>query len=396
MTATTCTARLLCPGVTSPTPDARPPRLKLTRATYLRRRIAVASVGLVLLGALGITAVQLARDDSGSADTTETANTDPTTTLDAVGGTTSDGTTSATAGGTTSDGTTSDGTTSDGTTDGSSATAVSTSSAADTAGSAAASTMPITTSVTTTLVGAEPPPDVDAIAYAVYDPATETWMAEQGADERRPVGSIMKLLTARVVLDTGDLTKVVTVPQLALDPQESAIGLLPGEQYGRDVLFRAMLIVSANDAARSLAVDIAGDESGFVDMMNQTAERMGLVNTNAANPVGLDASTGYSSARDMVLLANDLLGDPTFAAAVLKPTAKLHGQTFPSTNDLLGTYPGADGVKTGRTTQAGYCLIGSATRDGRRVIVAVLGSSTDAARAEAASDLLDWAFATEI
>jgi D-alanyl-D-alanine carboxypeptidase (penicillin-binding protein 5/6) len=321
----------------------------------------VASVGLVLLGGVGVGAIQLARSDD-----------------DAATGTSSPAGASSTA---------------------ASLTPVTDAIPLETVASGETVAADSTTSSTlvppaasTTLVGAVAPPSVDAAAYAVYDPATETWLAESGADDHRAVGSVMKLLTARVVLDTGDLAKVVTVPELSVDSKESAIGLVPGEQFPRDVLFRAMLIVSANDAARSLAADIGGDEATFVDLMNQTAERMGLVDTHAANPVGLDDADGYSSARDMVLLATDLLGDPTFAAAVVKPTAKLHGQTFPSTNDLLGSYPGADGVKTGHTTQAGYCLIGSATRDGRRVIVAVLGSSSDAARAQAATDLLDWAF----
>lgn len=356
--------------MTSPSRHDRPPGLKLSRATYLRRRIAVASVGLVLLGGAGIAAVELTGDDTDTAaGTTQLV-------VDTSGDTTGDTTVVSSTLGDAAAGTT----------------------VAAPTESTPTSDAPTTTAAPSvvTVAGAPTVPSVDAVAYAVYDPATETWLAEQGADDRHPVGSVMKLLTARVVLDTGDLAKVVTVPQLSVDSKESAIGLVPGEQFPRDVLFRAMLIVSANDAARSLAADVGGSEAGFVAMMNQTAERMGLVDTHAANPVGLDDEQGYSSARDMVLLANDLLGDPTFAAAVIKPTAKLHGQTFPSTNDLLGTYPGADGVKTGHTTGAGYCLIGSATRDGRRVIVAVLGSSSDAARAQAASDLLDWAFANPV
>jgi D-alanyl-D-alanine carboxypeptidase (penicillin-binding protein 5/6) len=368
--------------VTSPSRDARPPGLKLSRATYLRRRIAVASVGMVLLGGLGVAAVTLTGDDTDTATgTTNSIVTD-----------TTGSTTGSTTGNTTGDPTVVSSTVADaaaGTTLVTSTEPVPTSDATTTSS-------PTATPSVVTVAGVASVPSVDAVAFAVYDPATETWLAEQSADDRRPVGSVMKLLTARVVLDTGDLTKLVTVPDLSTDSTESAIGLIPGEQFQRDVLFRAMLIVSANDAARSLAADIGGSEAGFVTLMNQTAERMGLVDTQAANPVGLDDENGYSSARDMVLLANDLLGDPTFAAAVVKPTAKLHGQTFPSTNDLLGTYPGADGVKTGRTTGAGYCLIGSATRDGRRIIVAVLGSSSDAARAQAATDLLDWAFANPI
>ena len=85
--------------------------------------------------------------------------------------------------------------------------------------------------------------------------------------------------------------------------------------------------------------------------------------------------------------------DETFRTTVARTSANLHGQTFAATNDLLTGYPGADGIKTGHTTDAGYCLVGSATRDGRRIIVAVMGSSTDATRVAAATKLLDWGFA---
>ena len=237
------------------------------------------------------------------------------------------------------------------------------------------------------------PPSVDATAYAVYDTSSGEWLAESGADNPVAVGSVMKLLTAKVVMDNGDLTKVVTVPDLQMDPLESAIGLFEGEQLPRDVLLRAMLIVSANDAARALAVDVGGSQDAFVEMMNQTAQELGLDNTVASNPVGLDSGTARSSARDMVRLAEMLMQDEAFRTTVARTSANLHGQTFASTNDLLlAGYPGADGIKTGHTTDAGYCLVGSATRDGRRIIVAVFGSSTDAARVAAATTLLDWAF----
>ena len=196
-----------------------------------------------------------------------------------------------------------------------------------------------------------------------------------------------------MVLQAGDLAQVVTVPELQVDIAESAIGLYKGEQVPRDVLLRAMLIVSANDAARALAIDVGGSIEGFVQQMNAAADELGLSNTVAANPIGLDASGAHSSARDMVTLAALLMRDPTFREAVKKPSANLHGQTFAATNDLLRTYEGADGVKTGHTTDAGYCLIASATRDGRTVLVAVLGAPTEDARLAGATALLDWAFA---
>jgi D-alanyl-D-alanine carboxypeptidase (penicillin-binding protein 5/6) len=282
--------------------------------------------------------------------------------------------------------------------------------AVDTA--AAPTTVPVTAAATTTVpVDTAPPlpattapsteaataptdlPAIDATAYAVYDVGTHTWMATVNADAPVPVGSVMKLLTTYVVLQAGDLGKTVTVPALQVDTSESAIGLYQGETLPRDVLLRAMLIVSANDAARTLAIDVGGSTDAFVARMNAAAAQLGMSATVAANPIGLDAAGAHSSARDMVSLAAVLMQDDVFRQAVGKATARLHGQTFSTTNRLLTTYPGADGVKTGHTTDAGYCLAASATRDGRTIYVVVLGASTNAARTKSATALLDWAFA---
>lgn len=237
-------------------------------------------------------------------------------------------------------------------------------------------------------------PVVDAAAYVVLDTSTGAWLGESAADEQRAVGSVIKLLTSYVVMQAGDPERTVTVPDLELDPDESAIGLYPGEQITRSVLLRAMLIVSANDAARTLAVDVGGSQDGFVAMMNDAAATLGLTGTVALNPIGLDTAGAHSTARDLATLAALLMQNGTFRATVARTSATLHGQTFPATNDaFLTTYPGADGVKTGHTTEAGYCLAASATRDGRRLVVVVLGSSSDDARVAAASALLDWGFA---
>ncbi len=249
------------------------------------------------------------------------------------------------------------------------------------------STLPATTTTTTPL------PVVSVPSWAVFDVSRQQMMAANAADAPMAVGSLMKLLTAYVVNEAGDHTRVVTVPRMQIDPMESAIGLYAGEQLPRDVLVRAMLIVSANDAARALARDVGGSEDAFVAMMNDAAGRLGMTGTHAVNPVGLDAAGQHSTARDIVLLGNVLMSDPTFRTTVARTSARLHGQVFPATNDLLGVYAGADGIKTGHTTQAGYCILASATRDGRTVIVAVLGAATEPDRDASATALLDWAFA---
>jgi D-alanyl-D-alanine carboxypeptidase (penicillin-binding protein 5/6) len=247
-----------------------------------------------------------------------------------------------------------------------------------------------TTAVATTDSGQLP--HIDAAAYAVYDVGSQQWLAGLDADTPRPVGSLMKLLTAYVVMQAGDPTHVATVPVMHLDPAESAIGLYAGQRVQRDVLLRAELIVSANDASRTLALDVGGTEEGFVAMMNQAAQALGMLNTVAVNSVGLDAAGAHSSPRDMVAIATILMQDATFRTTVARTDARMNGQRFDATNKLLTSYDGATGVKTGHTTDAGYCLVGSATRGDRSVIVAVLGAPSDKARIEGASALLDWAF----
>ena len=218
-------------------------------------------------------------------------------------------------------------------------------------------------------------------------------LATTNADARLSVGSLMKLLNAVVAYDAGQQDKDIVAPDgLAGSEGESVIGIGAGQVVSRSLLIRAMLKVSANDAARLLAIDIAGSEDAYATMMNDAAASLGLTNTHAVNASGLDAEGQFSSARDLITLATVLSANADFRQTVMETTAQFNGQTIPNTNDLLVTYPGADGIKTGHTSNAGYCLLASATRHGRRIIVAVLGAPTDDARDQAAATLLDWAF----
>ncbi len=236
-------------------------------------------------------------------------------------------------------------------------------------------------------------PAVEATAYALYDMRSGQFLMSNQPDAQVPVGSLIKLLAAQTAYAAGDPTRVVTAPPgLIVDSEESRIGIFDGQQLPRDLLIRAMLIVSANDAARLLALDIAGGEAQFADQMNLMATSLGLANTHAVNATGLDAEGQFSSASDLTRLAAFLMGNPTFQLTVKRTDATLNGQTLPSTNDLLTKYPGADGVKTGHTTNAGWCIVASATHQGRRLIATVLGAPTEEARDAAATALLDWGF----
>ena len=244
-----------------------------------------------------------------------------------------------------------------------------------------------------TIAGANGAPPVDASAYAVFDTQASAMLATANADARLPVGSLMKLLNAVVAYAAGDQDKDIVAPDgLAGGEGESVIGIDAAQVVSRALLIRAMLKVSANDAARLLALDIAGSEDAYATMMNDAAASVGLTNTRAVNATGLDAEGQFSSARDLITLATVLSANANFRQTVMETTARFNGRTIPNTNDLLVTYPGADGIKTGHTSNAGYCLVASATRHGRHIIVAVLGAPTDDARDQAAATLLDWAF----
>jgi serine-type D-Ala-D-Ala carboxypeptidase (penicillin-binding protein 5/6) len=235
-------------------------------------------------------------------------------------------------------------------------------------------------------------PPVSAAAYVVLDGDTGEPLASFNADQPRPVASLVKLMTARLVLDAGRLEHTATVPPLQNSGDESQAGLDPGDHVSRGELLQAMLVASANDAARTLAVDVAGNEHSFVRMMNAEAAAAGLDATRYTNPVGLDDPAQHSSAADVAHLARDLMQDPAFRRIVAAESTTLNGSELPATNDLLGTYPGADGIKTGHTDEAGWCIAASATRDGRSIVAVVLGAPTEQARDAAARTLLDYGF----
>jgi D-alanyl-D-alanine carboxypeptidase (penicillin-binding protein 5/6) len=235
-------------------------------------------------------------------------------------------------------------------------------------------------------------PPIPAAAYVVLDGDTGEPLASYNADQPRPVASLAKLMTARLVLDAGQLEQAATVPPLQTAGDESQAGLEPGDQVSREELLGAMLVASANDAARTLAVDVAGDEPRFVEMMNAEAAAAGLEATRFANPAGLDDPAQHSSAADVARLAHDLMQDPVFRQIVAAESTTLDGSELPATNDLLGTYQGADGIKTGHTDEAGWCIAASATRDGRSIVAVVLGAPNEQARDDAARALLDYGF----
>mgnify|MGYP001029072202 CR=1 FL=1 len=220
---------------------------------------------------------------------------------------------------------------------------------------------------------------------------------ERDADAERAMASTTKVMTALVVLDNAELTDTVTVSADAAAVGEAEVGLVAGETYTVQQLLEAMLVHSGNDAAFALAEYVAGDEGAFVALMNEKATQLGLAHTAYTNPHGLDETGHFTSAADLATLSTVAMADPRFAAIVSMPKVDVRAggasKTFESSNKLLGSYEGANGIKTGWTNDAGYCLVASARRGTVGFIAVVLGTTSENDRFEQARALLDWGFA---
>jgi len=228
------------------------------------------------------------------------------------------------------------------------------------------------------------PPQISARTAVVIQPDTRDVVYAKGAEVRRPIASTTKLMTALLALEKLDLSDVLRAAPYHPSPAESIVGLRTGERMTVADLLRALLLPSANDAAETLAVGIAGSRKAFVRMMNERAKQLGLKNTHYANPIGLDAPGNYSSAQDLVQLALILRRNPFFVTTTNQPKAILRSgsrrRVVVNRNTLVQNVPVVNGVKTGHTSGAGYVLVGSATRDGITVLSAVLGDPSESTR----------------
>jgi len=238
------------------------------------------------------------------------------------------------------------------------------------------------------------PPAVTARAAVVVDGETGRVLYDLGAHDRLPPASTTKIMTAILALESGADTggSVVSDIDARWLKGSSVMGLRPGMVLSvRDLLYGLML-PSGNDAAIELAKIVDGSEAAFVDRMNQKARELGLRDTNFVNPHGLDDPNHYSSAYDLAMLARYAMANPQFAELVRTRDYQLSppsGYVLRNGNSFLQRYPGADGVKIGWTEAAGWTLVASAERDGRRLFATVLNSTDRDADAAA---LLDWAF----
>lgn len=240
------------------------------------------------------------------------------------------------------------------------------------------------------------PEGIESRAWIVVDARSGDVLASQAAEERLPIASTTKLMTAYVAMKELPLGKIVRAAPYEPIYGESLLGLREGERVSvRDLLYGLML-VSGNDAAHTLAVAAAGSEERFVGQMNRYAAALGLADTHYANTIGLDEEGNYSTAADLATLTRRLLRDPTFARIVDTREALLRSLDRPrrieNSNDLLETAPWVTGVKTGHTFDAGYVLVASGERRGVSLVSATLGEPTEEARFADNLDLLEYGF----
>ncbi len=223
----------------------------------------------------------------------------------------------------------------------------------------------------------------------------ELWA--RNPDSRRAMASTTKIMTAVVVLERVGLDSIVTVDRPAAKVGESTMGLITGEKLSVGEILKGVLVQSGNDAATMIAEAVGGSEQDFVAMMNAKAAQLDLVNTAYVNPHGLDAPGHYTTAGDLTVLARYAMHDPTFRELVGLKTVKVRSDRYThvltSHNIMLKTYKGAEGIKTGWTDDAGYCIVVAAKRGEVEFVGTIMGAASEGDRAKQAKVLLDWGFA---
>lgn len=241
-------------------------------------------------------------------------------------------------------------------------------------------------------------PQLAAESYVLMDAASGKILVEHNADVRLPPASLTKLMTAYIAtkeIQKGQIAEedMVTVSEKAWRTGGSRMFIDVGKQVSVDDLLHGIIIQSGNDASVALAEHIAGSEEAFSSMMNAAAGRMQLDNTHFMNSTGLPAEEHYSSANDMAKLARAIIyEDPEHYAIYAQKEFLWNNIKQPNRNLLLWRDKTVDGLKTGHTDEAGYCLVASAVRDDMRLISVVFGASSEASRAAETQKLLTYGF----
>jgi D-alanyl-D-alanine carboxypeptidase (penicillin-binding protein 5/6) len=243
------------------------------------------------------------------------------------------------------------------------------------------------------------PPSVIGKAWIVGDLSSGQVLASQKVDERFEPASLTKLMSAYVVFialrdKKLSLDQTVNVSPRAWKASGSRMFIEPRRPVTVDELIRGMVVQSANDACIALAEAIGGSEDVFAQMMNREAARLGMKNTRFMNSTGLPDAQHYSTAQDLYLLAAALIRDfpNEYAQYYSQKEYRYNNISQPNRNRLLWIDASVDGVKTGHTEAAGYCLVASSRRGGRRLLSVLLGSTSEAARAQESLKLLNWGY----
>ncbi|WIG26381.1 serine-type D-Ala-D-Ala carboxypeptidase DacF [Bacillus toyonensis] len=241
-----------------------------------------------------------------------------------------------------------------------------------------------------------------ASSAIVIEQDTGKVLFDKNPNEKLPPASMTKIMTMLLIMEQVEKGKLklndkVRASEHAASMGGSQIFLEPGEEMTVNEMLKGIAIASGNDASVAVAEHIAGSEEGFVNMMNKKAKDLGLKNTHFQNPTGLPAKDHYSTANDMAIMARELMKYPLIRKYTGKYEDYLREDTdkkfwLVNTNKLVRFYPGVDGVKTGFTTEAKYCLTASAEKNGMRVISVVMGAPTSKERNNQVTKLLDYAF----
>lgn len=242
------------------------------------------------------------------------------------------------------------------------------------------------------------PPVLNASAYILMDAASGEILVEKNADKQLPPASMTKMMTSYLAtheLALGELNEQDPVPVSIKAWKMGGSKMFIRE--GRDVplidLIKGVIIQSGNDASIAVAEFVAGSEDAFVDLMNRHAQRMGMENTQFKNATGWPAEGHFSSARDMAILAQAIINDhPEYYPLYKEKYFEFNKIRQPNRNKLLWRDPSVDGLKTGHTDEAGFCLTASAERNGMRLIAVVMGTNSENARATETQKLLTYGF----
>lgn len=239
-------------------------------------------------------------------------------------------------------------------------------------------------------------PKINSRSAVIYDRKSKKVIWGKKENERRPMASTTKIMTAIVVLENANLDDTVVVSKKSAGTGGSRLGLKTGDKITVNNLLYGLLMVSGNDAAVALAEYVGGSIEGFADKMNQKAEEMNLENTHFITPHGLDMENHYTTALELAEMADYAMNNKKFAeiVATKAKTINISGRSksLINTNELLGNLEGVNGVKTGFTNGANRCLVTSVSRNGMNVIAVVLGADAKKDRTRDSVEIIKYAY----